>query len=516
MKGTLRSGVLFWLALKIFWGLFLSCSSPSENNQLPEGIQFDYYGQIGTDSAWYPLWVYGSASDYLPDDPRGLAGALDNDTSTAWLTKPGCGYQAEFVLWFDNLPATSVTLALGRSLWYSCPDTLWVQWNDEPLQICGSEATIRGPSPLRWLLVRLGRIPHWNYYLFPERPDSSRSFLMADHRTGFLFNSRPAGIQRLEFRGPNGRKIPVKAPPTVGMSVRDKRGTILPGLTTAWTDAAADTPEWADSDTLPSHLTLTLDRPLTIKGVRLLPSPSPKDLQGSLRLGLLGATELSLAPLPAASPGSTYSLPRPIRGSQFVWFRPTGLSLPGQIIFLTDQGPVWPAPSSSKKSLSPLPQDSLQSRPVIPELKVLLNTWICHQFSYHHYKDSLRKCFRKEASPADTLPQRWSTSERALLFLDDGRLHLRIIRRAGSYQPLHADTILENRFYGRWQLTGCEKKLCRLRVSWRSVSPDEPSWPGDKASPFQSATLIISPSEIYLERPQMRIPLPHHPLPASP
>lgn len=217
--------------------------------------------------------MYGSASDYLPDDPRGLAGALDDDTSTAWLTKPGCGYQAEFVLWFDNLPASAVTLALGRSLWFSCPDTLWVQWNDDPPQIYGPVATIRGSSPLYRLLVRLGHIPYWNYYLFPERPDSSRSFVTADHRTGFLFNSRPAGIQRLEFRDQNGRKIPVKAPRSVGMSVRDKNGTLLPLLTAAWTDGSTDTPEPANPDTLPSHLTLTLERPLTITGLRLLPSP---------------------------------------------------------------------------------------------------------------------------------------------------------------------------------------------------------------------------------------------------
>lgn len=478
------------------------CKGGNENTDLPPGLVFeDFLNQIA-DSALYPLWAYGSASRTMPDDADGLRGALDGDTVTAWLTEPGCGEGAFFTLVFDDLAAAAVYVEVGQHLWLAVPDSFAVRWNEEPWQTFRDAGTVRGSPPLRKLTIRLGHIPHVNFYRLPVIQDSAQAVAITDKKTGFLYNSRPSGIRRLQFLDAQGRPLPVSWPKSQGFQIRRSDGKRLPWLTEAWGDVFADTPlpPWPDS--AGTTFVVSFERTLTIRALRLMGFRSG-DSAGEIRFGLAGGIQQSISPISRSREVIDYPLPRPLRGRQFL-LSFSAYSTPAHLTFITDAGPVWPKPANLG-AFAEAEEKKHVKQVWPPGLGPFINLPIFYQESRSHFHQPLRSAFRKEAKAHDTLPWKTQHIRQSLLILEDGRLYLNL--RETEVTDGQGFTSYDKSYYGRWYpLSWTDGKII-LHVAWLDMTSSPAGLP---RSEIQTSSLTIDHYEIRCAHPSVVFPLPVH------
>lgn len=489
--------------------VFAGCKGGNENTELPTGLVFDDYRSQSADSALYPLWVYGSASRLLPDEPGGLAGALDNDSSTAWLTEPGCGQDALFVLQFDSLPASVVRVEIGRHLWLAVPDSFFVRWNDGSWQAFQRDARIRGTPPLRQLTIRLGRIPHTNYYRLPMLQDSSKTVAITEKKIGFLYNSRPSGISRIQFWDAEGRMLPVSWPKAAGFQVRLPDGKRLPSLTDAWGDAFPDTPLPPGSDSVGTTFVLSFEQTITISAIRVIALESGNQSAGEIHFGLAGSTAQKIRPFPRIQGFLEYILPRPIRGRQFLLSLSKQGFIPSHFTFITDHGPLWPKPGN----IAPYAEvgEKSESKKKWPSLLgTFLNLPVFFNESHSYYLHSLRYAFRKDAAAHDTLPIRRRHLRHSLLVLGDGRLYLTIRESESEVVEGSVKAIQDKAYYGRWQIASWSDQKVVLDVVWLDLPDTGTIFSGMSRALIQASSVTISAGEIRIEVPLVIFPLPIH------
>jgi len=496
--------ILYWVSIVVIGGG--GCKGGNENTDLPSGLVFEDYASQIVDSSAYPLWVFGSAGQAMPDDASGVSGALDNDTATAWLTEPGCGQGAFFVLYFDSLAASTVRVELGQHLWLAVPDSFFVRWNEGPWQGYRYAATIHGKPPLRRLSIRLGQIPHLNFYKLPVAQDSSGTVAITEKKTGFLYNSRPTGIRRLQFWDAQGRAMAVSWPKTMGFQVRKSDGKRIQWLTEVWGDVFADTPlpPWPDS--AGTTFIVSFEQTLTVHALRLL-GVEPNRQAGEIRFGLAGGLSQKLSSNSTSPEFPEYILPRPMRGRQFLLTFNGKSITPTHFTFITDQGPVWPRPGKNA-----LLTESKENYADIKNAPSKLNAFINLPIFYHetrsYFQQPLRFAFRKDAKAQDTLPFKNQDLRYSLLILEDGRLHLTL--REIEKMNGNASVILDKSYYGRWHLASQDDHTVILNIVWLEVNDSQSAPSGLPKPVLQTSSLTISEQEIRCANPLIIFPLPLH------
>ncbi|MCX7649604.1 MAG: hypothetical protein N2050_03490 [Flavobacteriales bacterium] len=490
--------------------LHFGCKGGYKNEDLPEGIVFDDFSRDGGDSLWYPSWVYCTAGNFFPDNPQGLSGALDQDSATAWLTEPGCAEGAVFLLEFDSLPAAAAQIFLGRSLWLSQPDSLFFSWNDAPWCPVGPDGRASGKPPLRRLALRLGRVPHWNNYRFFTQADSASTTLISDWRTGFLYNSRPAGVAALIFRDADGKPLRVRAPHSVGFSLSRLGGRDVSWLSSAWSDGLPDLPEVPGKDSIGQDFVITLERPVTLLGLRVLPRP-PSELSVPLWMAPAGSGLSGLTPLRRqASSSNSFSLPRAVRGRQFILRRASEAWFPAHVILISDEGPLWLRPLKEGPAHENL-NDSIPTGKA-PVLKPWLNVPMQSIQTQETYAHSLRQAFSRTASAQDSLPMLSVTRVGRLLLLQDSRIYLTIQVYEKARNSAWVQKSYES-WYGRWEEAALREKdkdvECRLSVRWlvRNNNPERWTWEQNLQTPLRTQ-IVVGKKSMRLEMPPFEILFP--------
>lgn len=504
MFSSARRKILNWVLIVVIGGE--GCKGGNENTALPPGLVFEDYSSLSLDSAVYPLWVYSSAGRAMPDDPGGLSGALDSDTATVWLTEPGCGQEAFFVLHFDSLTASTARVELGRHLWLAVPDSFFIRWNEGPWLGFSHSGTIHGTPPLRRLTIRLGSIPHLNYYRLPTVQDSSGTVAISEKKVGFLYNSRPSGIRRLQFWDLQGHPLAVSWPKSRGFQVFKPDGKRIPWLTEAWGDIFAHTPTYPWPDSAGTTFVVSFEQTLTVRGLRVA-GIEPNMPAEAIRFGLAGGSIQKLPPNFKSPEILEYRLPRPLRGRQFLFSFEGRNFTPTHLTFITDQGPVWPKLGKVK----PLPEiegSAVDKKNWLSKLNAFINLPVFYNEARSYFQKPLRFAFRKEAKAQDTLPFKSQHLRHNLLILEDGRLYLKL--RETELKDGSVSVTLDKNYYGYWQLASEDEHKVILRVAWLEVT-DSHAMPSGLPRPvLQTTSLTINEQEIRCANPLVVIPLPLH------
>jgi len=500
---------------------FFGCKPFDSDEQLPEGLVFEDFTRGTSHQSITPLWVTCSASSFHPSDPRGFAAALDDDTSTAWQTLAGCGYEAEFHLYFDSLMAKSVRIELAQNIWFSKPDSIFVRWNNDPWQSSENQLEISGETPLLNLSIRLGKIKYLNYYHLPISVDSNSCEAIHERKTGFLFNSRPSGIRSIKFFDNTGKKLNISSPVSVGFMVKSFQGEALNKFTEELSDFHIETP-LSLPDSIKNEFILAFQKPITINVVKIFSTDPLSKLNASaLIFNHASSRKFSeISRVIRHNWGLELHLTRPLRGKNFYLGFNASVGQIGHITFLSDNKSYWPVKiQPDDNPINPPDTAAFKKQILKTDLQKLLNNMIFFNQRTYIYKDSIKKCFGRNAQPEDTIPIKEKKYEIRLVFLENRKFELReteieeiIAHNSNKRVDLH-----QNKFEGIWYPESIEKEGIKLKIQYKKAKESESiqlltaTYPNEDFVIVRSDIIQFNKLGIKIPLPTLKAKYPHFP-----